>query len=113
MSLIPKSAKAIFDKRIDYQLKTQGSVGLDAINNWGYKDFMYCRVNKNNRVITPLEMSAISPFPPPADGTVFALDFVVDAFQKMNEFYLFNRANHAIRGLDKIKELKRIAAPFG
>ncbi len=99
------STKALYDKRANYYLKTEAAP-LDRMNNWAFDDFVYCRVNENRRIITPLEVTAATPFPPPADGTIFALDFVVDAFTEMSNYYSSNMAARNIRGLKGLRELK-------
>ena len=95
---------SLFEKRQKYLNLTETKPGLE-IDNWAFGDFMYGKLNNKKRIVTPLEVTSIRPFPPPADGFTFALDFVVDAFQEMSQFYSLNIANQRIHGLENLKEL--------
>ena len=100
-----KSTGAILRKRVKYEERTDVFPDLKIFDNWAKEEFLYCRHNRKGNAITPLEMSTLSVFPPPSNGNIFALDFVVDAFTDMRNHYVTNIANQRINGLKGLDDL--------
>ena len=76
--------RGIYLDRLRYLEKTKQMAQLYNLDNWDEKEFFYARINKNGRVVAPLDRTTLKQLP---GSDLFALDFVVDAFQDMNRQY--------------------------
>jgi len=73
----------LFNQRQSYNLRTSDTP-IASFDNWNSKQFFYGKFNKFDRSIAPLDRAGIKTT---FESDAVALDFVVDAFNDMSDFY--------------------------
>jgi len=83
----------LFEKRQLYEDYTK-LVRADVFDNWDSRQFLYGKINKENRSISPLDRTSLKQII--NSENVFVLNFVADAFEDMKEYYAksFNSATN-------------------